>query len=218
MASIAAAVLRTLTRDETIKVLSRHDEPTVRLTAPVAPGTPARKTVLVDMDGVLADSLPNWLAAYNLFSGEDIEVEDIKSYGFGQHVRQPELLFSCLERAMVFLNAKPMPGAVEGFRKLCKAHDVYVVTYNHESCPSGFQQKLAWMRRHFPEFPSNRVIFTKNKGMVQGDVIIEDSPDNIQAWLSVNPKGRAFCIAQPYNDNLQPTGVRRVSSINEVTL
>lgn len=213
MASIQAEALRTLTRDETLKILSRHDEPTVRLGK-----TLKAATVLVDMDGVLANSLPNWLEAYNLLSGEDIDLEDIKSYGFGQYVRQPELLFSCLERAMVFLNAQPMPGAIEGFRRLHKNHDVYVVTYNHEACPSGFQQKLAWMRKHFPEFPSHRVIFTKNKGMVHGDVLIEDSPANIAAWLPMNPKGQAFCISHQYNKEFSMLGAKRVRSINEVSI
>lgn len=176
--------------------------------------------VLVDMDGVLANSLPGWLDTYALFSGEYLVPEDITGYGFEAFVGNPKLFFSCLERGLVFLHAPLMHGAAAGFNWLAEDPNlnVYIVTYSHEDCSSGHAQKIAWMKKHFPEFPTNRIIFIKDKELVRGDYIIEDAPQNIERWLAANPAGRAFIIDQPYNAQYSHPNCTRVQSINEVVL
>lgn len=168
-----------------------------------------KKIVLVDMDGVLVALTDAWLDAYAKAGGEIILPDQITTYNFTDHVKDPELFYSVLESAHVFLVAEGY-GRVGRLRALCEAYDVHIVTYVHSTAPSGHADKLTWLAQHFPWFDLNRVIFAKHKYLVQGDCIIEDSPENIDAWLEANKKGMAICIRQPYNRDWRPKHSTRV--------
>jgi len=161
--------------------------------------------ILVDMDGVVADSLPTWLQEYNLLAdGSDhLKVSDIKSYVFEKFARFPKLLYATLEIAQVFKRSLPMPGALEAVHFLrSQGHEIHFVTYNHAAVPSGFNQKLDWLQHYGLGGPDD-VTFQRDKSHTDGDILVEDNPDNVAAWLSRHPEGRAVLILHGYNKNFE---------------
>jgi 5'(3')-deoxyribonucleotidase len=120
-----------------------------------------------------------------------------------------------LETGKVFERSFPMDGALAGVQLWSADNLVYFVTYSHEDCSDGHAQKLAWMRMWLPWVREDQVIFTKHKFLVRGDVLIEDAPKNIEAWLAENPHGWAYIVDHPYNRSYSAARVTRVASVEE---
>lgn len=163
-----------------------------------------KKVILCDLDGVLVNLLDSWLSIYKEMGGESIFPEDIKTWSFEGHIKNMPLFNSCLASALE--SAVPKIGA-KAFSKLYNnpAYDVYVVTYASPHAQGlAYDTKLKWLKAYFPDFNQDNVIFTKHKHLVQGDILIEDSLENITAWLNKNPKSLAYCICAPYNYILKP--------------
>lgn len=152
--------------------------------------------ILCDMDGVLVNLLDTWLSEYRECTGETVWPSAITTYHFAAHVKQPVVLHRCLPSAL--RSAAPMPGA-QAFAKLIEQHTVHIVTYVPHDCPSGFGSKLNWLADYFPAFDRDRVIFTKEKWKVNGDLLIEDNAQACADWLAAHPEGQVALMDAPYN-------------------
>ena len=155
-----------------------------------------KKTVLVDMDGVLVDLFPLWIHNYSLATEQVLFPEDITAYELGDIIEDQDALY----RELDFENPPPKLGAKALNTLLADPRfDVYIVSYAHASQPNGPAQKLAWLKHYYPTLDPDRVIFTRHKHMVRGDILIEDNPGNIERWLAANPGGQAYVVEAPYN-------------------
>lgn len=165
-------------------------------------------TILCDMDGVLVDTLPLWLAEFNhSLPNQEISIDAITSYNFTDHpliAKHASKFFGVLEDKQVFANAPPLyPTFYELANRLYSAqNDAYLVTYVHPSCPSGEQQKRQWLSQHMPWFDQSKIIFCKDKHLVRGDILYEDNPTVIDSWLRANPKGFANMVVHTYNRSM----------------
>ena len=173
--------------------------------------------ILCDLDGVLVDLLPEWLLQYRQLGGEPLTAKNFHSYNWEDQVRNRELFLQVLKSGGLFSSARPMPGALIGFDNLRKKHDVTVVTKVMGGSSRAFDAKIGWLWRHVqPQIPTDQIIFTGAKELVRGDVLVEDSPQNLVSWLGANPKGMGFLIDHPYNRHFGHMNVTRVSSLVEV--
>jgi 5'(3')-deoxyribonucleotidase len=105
-----------------------------------------RKTIYVDMDGVLAD-----------YDGRCVELnvdpnntDNIEGF---------------------FRSLKPLPGAIEAYRKLNKIHDVYVLTTAPWDNPTALSEKNAWIKEYLPE-AYKRVIYTHHKNFLLAEISV----------------------------------------------
>jgi len=111
-----------------------------------------RKIVYVDMDGVLCD-----YAGYcNENNLDPHDTDDVMG---------------------LFLNLKPIPGAIEGFRKLMEHYDVYVLSTAPWENEFALSEKNAWIKEYLPE-AYKRVIYSHNKHLCAGDYLIDDRLKN----------------------------------------
>lgn len=161
----------------------------------------AKTRVLVDMDGVLVDLFPSWIHDYSMASEQVLFPEDITAYELGDIIEDQETLYTQLD----FEGVPPKLGA-KAFGALLDRPDldVYVVSYAHADNRHGHRQKLDWLAHYFPNLDPDRVIFTRHKELVRGDVLIEDNPGNIERWLAANPEGRVGLVTAPYNEGFVP--------------
>lgn len=176
-----------------------------------------RKPVIgCDMDGVMIDLLPEWLMQYYDMGGEWIPPESVTSYGWENFVTDKELFLKILKSGGVFYSAHPCNFASQGIEALQKIGDVVVVTKALPSSSRTFDAKLHSLWRHFPTIDFKKdVIFTGRKELVAADYLIEDSPENVDAWLARHPEGTGVLVSQSYNLDYSHERCMRVNNLIE---
>lgn len=156
--------------------------------------------ILCDLDAMACDLLTDWLALYNAKYDDKLTVDKITAWDIHQFTK-PECglkVYDLLKEPGVFANLKPLPGAVQGIKALQEAgHDVTILTAGAASdfCAS---EKLAWCKQHLG-LNRKKVIIGHPKQFVKGDLLLDDSPDNISVYRKEWPQAEIFAIAYPYN-------------------
>lgn len=157
--------------------------------------------ILLDMDGVLADFEQGFLNAWRQQHPQKPVVEIAQRKNFYIDDDYPEDCRPLVEKIFVakgfYANLPPIAGAVEGFHAMLAAgHDVCLCTSPHSYCRDCVPEKYEWVERHLGGEFARRVIVTKDKTLVFGDVLIDDRVD-IEGYRM--PSWRHVIYDQPYN-------------------
>ncbi|XP_059764273.1 5'(3')-deoxyribonucleotidase, cytosolic type [Balaenoptera ricei] len=149
-------------------------------------GRPVR--VLVDMDGVLADFEAGLLRGFRRsFPGEPhVPLQERRGFLACEQYRalRPDLadkVASVYEAPGFFLDLEPIPGALEAMREMNDMQDteVFICTSPLMKYDNCVHEKYRWVEKHLgPQFVE-RIILTRDKTVVLGDLLIDDK-DTIQ--------------------------------------
>lgn len=149
--------------------------------------------VLLDMDGVMFDTLGMWLDIYEKQTGDVLTKEEITDYKFRFLPEEKRrALFSVLDTEHFFGKLEPIPGAVEYTEKLLKLGcSISVVTAG--MLDTAVPDKLQSLRTHFGFLgdPEKYTIFTHRKDIIKGDILFDDNPRNIKQFSDA---GGITCI------------------------
>ena len=104
-------------------------------------GSVSKKTVFIDMDGVLV----NYQKHYKDFNDLNFE------------------------------NMEPIEGSIDAFHELNKNHEVYIVSAPPLKQDYAHNQKVAWVRKMLGDEFEKKIVFTRNKGLLRGDYLIDDN-------------------------------------------
>jgi len=162
--------------------------------------------ILVDVDGVVADTQEEWLRRYN-FEWEDcLRQQDITAWDVHRFVK-PECglrIYDYLKQEDLYGSVKPVDGALEGVAALRRAgHEVVFVSAGF------FPGKVQWLNTHgfLLDLPHGReawetardVVLANNKTIIQGDVLVDDKYDNVAEFFD----GAAILFDRPWNGRHQ---------------
>ncbi|XDB61619.1 PREDICTED: 5'(3')-deoxyribonucleotidase, cytosolic type [Capra hircus] len=150
-------------------------------------GTPAGRArpvrVLVDMDGVLADFEAGLLRGFlQRFPGEPhVPLEERRGFFAREQYRalRPDLadkVASVYEAPGFFLDLEPIPGALEALREMNDMQDtqVFICTTPLMKYDPCVPEKYRWVEKHLgPQFVE-RIILTRDKTVISGDLLIDD--------------------------------------------
>lgn len=104
----------------------------------------------------------------------------------------------------------PMEDAIEIIGELSWANEILIasdaLTVTNEACMIG---KKRWMKRFMPNFKFSNMIFTSNKSLIKGDIIIEDVGEQVIGF-----DGIKILFNYPYNRDFAPDF--RVESWKEI--
>lgn len=142
-------------------------------------------TVLVDMDGPLADfdrqffdtcAAKGWPLDCTL---------DTQRHRFAtDHIPDPKhrsAARSHVNTTRWFRDLPPAPGAIDGIRRLHQAADVWIVTKPLEANHHCRDDKAAWIRKHLGAEWEPRLIIAADKSIVRGTILLDDAPH--PAWF-----------------------------------
>lgn len=159
-----------------------------------------RLTILVDMDNVIADQRAGF---YRVLSQRYPEIElppqeSITSFDFENAFpeRYRELVLSVRLEKGFFRSLPAVDGAIEGLRMLADGHDVFIVTAPTWEWRYCVPEKYAWVEEKLGRDWMGRMILTRDKTLVRGDILIDDSPA-VKGVL--HPTWEHMVFAQPYN-------------------
>lgn len=74
-----------------------------------------------------------------------------------------------------FLNLKPLPDAIESVKKLMEDHDVWFASRPSFYNPLSYTEKRVCIENHFGFDVVSKLILIPNKGLLKGDILIDDS-------------------------------------------
>ena len=168
-----------------------------------------KKIILLDSDQVLAEFSRHWVKVYNeRYDDQLTEKEFAGEFGGVEKVVKPEVgekVYDLTQEPGFYQALDLVEGAVEGVKKLMGVADVYVVS-SYSVDPESAKGKVEWFKKYFPEITDNEaLVLCKPKFLVYGDVLVDDSVDNLKKWSAFmrdvlgKDDFHAVCFAAPHN-------------------
>lgn len=140
--------------------------------------------VLVDSDGVISNLAQHWADVYNELYDDNLPVDAF--IGFKDVHEQAKCgkgIYDIIKRPGFFDKLQPLPGAVESLNRLSTNPklDCYILT-DYSGNAAIAHGKMESLPRCFPFFDPKRVILCKPKFLVYGNVLVDDSLENLLNW------------------------------------
>lgn len=160
------------------------------------------KLLLVDQDGVLADFDAGVRRDWQQHYGSPLPVAARRHFYLRddmapEHHRALHALYT---RPGFFAGLPPVPGAVAALHALlAHGHDVRICTSPINDYRHCVAEKLMWVEQHLGGDWVGRVVLTKDKTWVRGDVLIDDKP---AISGSLAPLWQHWLYDAPYNRHL----------------
>jgi 5'-nucleotidase len=169
---------------------------------------PLRKPIiLVDMDSTIADYNGRLVSNYVLsHPGEPyIHPDDATDFYISKDYERlisPEAgkeIRRISWQKNFFLSLDPIPGAIDALNEmLAVGYEVYICTSPQSRFENCVDEKYRWVLAHMGRAWTDRMIVTKDKTLVNGDILVDDKP-NITGL--VEPSWTRIYYEQPYNRN-----------------
>ena len=160
----------------------------------------SRLRVLCDMDGVVVDIMSLWLKMYNRDYDDNLKVDDIVSRSIEKYVRPEcgEGIYKYLRMKGFFRQAQPYPEAKDGIQKLLNIeNDIWFVTTPAIDAKYLMHEKIEWVEELYPQIGSKKTIFCLHKGIINGDVLIDDVFENFNGFYGVK-----VLFERPWNQHI----------------
>ena len=163
-----------------------------------------KKIILVDMDGVLSDFegrfLEEWKKKFPhhphvpLEERETFYLEENYPGGLEKDIK------SIFSAPGFFENLDAIPGGKEAITKMQSlGHEVIICTSpisNYENC---VLEKYHWVEKNLGYEWTKKMIVTKDKTLVYGDILIDDRPEHVGLK---KPVWKHVLFEAPYNKNV----------------
>jgi 5'-nucleotidase len=151
-----------------------------------------RKTIAIDMDGVIADTVAQFITWYHREYNVLINKDDFN--GKPESEGLPNGAVRKFAHTKGFFRTLPvMDGAREAVLELMKNFDVYIVSAAMEF-PHSLAEKYEWLQEHFPFITWNNIIFCGDKSIIGTDYMIDDHVKNLDCC-----KGKTILFTAGHN-------------------
>lgn len=154
-----------------------------------------KESLLIDMDGVMADTMGGMFDYVEKHYGHSLAHEDVIDYWFSSMPEKKDDIMAAMRSEGFYRNLDVITGAVRGIRRLREEFNgnVYVCSAPMAGLDSCETEKRDWLAEHFDDEFARNAIITPDKTLVPGRVIVEDNP-NISGGV-----WRPVMFDQPYN-------------------
>lgn len=136
--------------------------------------------IAFDIDDVLADLVPAWLAKYNADYQDTLKRQDITAWDITQFVKPAcgTKIYDYLSEDL-YDNVQPLPGALDAVRLARKCGKVIFVTSCH---PSHMGRKFRWLNNHGFNVTKEEYVECSDKSLILADIMIDDNPVNLEGF------------------------------------
>jgi 5'(3')-deoxyribonucleotidase len=166
------------------------------VTAPASQGGACRRLrIAIDMDEVIADSVGKHLRVYNRAFGAQLTRGDLAGRSLEDSVpsRQTEATRGLVLEPGFFRDLDLIEDSREVIRQLAERYEIFIATAAME-VPTSFGDKYAWLREHFPFIPPSHIVFCGDKGVLDVDYLIDDTPRHFDRF-----RGTPLLFSAPHN-------------------
>lgn len=157
--------------------------------------------LLLDQDNVLADFETGFRAAWTAAHPNIPPVAEADRKSFQVRDDYPPELQQAVDAIIqgpgFYRNLPPMSGAMQGVRDLlAEGVDIYICTSPLSQYQNCVLEKYEWVEEHLGSEFTKRVILTRDKTLIKGDLLVDDKPE-IRG--SATPQWQHILYDQPYN-------------------
>ncbi len=136
-----------------------------------------KKSIAIDMDGVLADVEKQYITWYEREYGVSVPRESLLGIPEGDALPDG-LVWKFIHSPGFFRTAPLIDGAVEAVKQLMERYEVYIVSAAMEF-PLSLAEKHEWLKEHFPFISWKNIVFCGDKSIVNTDYMIDDHRKNL---------------------------------------
>ncbi len=138
--------------------------------------------ILVDQDGPLADLEQGFLDAWRKQYPNEFYVPLDQRTTFYIEDMYPKRLQKKARRILTtrgfFLNLKPHMEGIAAIKELvAMGHEVYICTIPMKGNDQCALEKTLWIKKHIGKDFLHRVIFTSDKTLIHGAILLDDRPE-----------------------------------------
>ena len=139
-----------------------------------------RKSIAVDMDGVIADTVAQFILWYE----RDHQIKITREAFYGKpeiEVLPPGVMEKIVHCPGFFRTVPVIKNAQQALLTLSKNFDIYIVSAAMEF-PNSLPEKYAWLHEHFPFISWRNIIFCGDKSVIAADYMIDDHVRNLDSF------------------------------------
>ena len=164
--------------------------------------------IAVDMDGVLSDTVTQFITWEEKETGVRRKIEDLM--GKSELEAFPNSK-KYLHTRSFFRTALVIEDSQQVLRQLYDKYEIFIVSAATEF-PLSLSEKQEWLNEHFPFIPWQRMVFCGSKEIVQADIMIDDHFKNLDFF-----RGQiSILFTQPHNAHADKGRHLRVHSWKEI--
>jgi 5'-nucleotidase len=161
--------------------------------------------ILVDMDGVIADFDGEFLQRYRRRYPDKLYYPFEQRTEFYVKDQYPEelkpLVAEILLEPTFFRDMMPMDGAMEALLEMeAVGLEVFICTSPFTTYQNCVLEKYQWVESYLGSEWVNRIILTKDKTLVRGDILIDDKPEITGVDV---PNWEHILYDRPYNQGVK---------------
>ncbi len=154
-----------------------------------------KKTIAIDMDGVLADVETQFLNWYEPDYGIKVPKENLIGVSEGDAFPDKGAVRKFVTAPGFFRTLPLMQDAVESVLSLMEDYEVYIVSAAMEF-PQSLAEKYEWLKEHFPFIGWKHIVFCGDKSIINTDYMIDDHCKNLDF-----SKGETIMFSAGHNAN-----------------
>lgn len=126
--------------------------------------------------------------SFNFYDGQPPEVVDA--------------IRAIMDHPGFYADLVPIDGWIDAMHEISGAgHQVFIVTSPWTTNPTCAQDKLDWVARHLGEAWRERVIITRDKTVIHGDILVDDKP--VISGANPSPSWEHVLFHQNYNKDIE---------------
>ena len=176
-----------------------------------------RPRFLCDVDDVICNYKQGFIAAVNASGVRQLKPDHVftdwdLSKSLGLTDTEDDKVYALINLPGFAQNLSPLPGAIEGVKKIMEIADVLFVTSPLKTSQTWGYDRMHWLQKYFGEEQGKKVVSTSEKYAVEGDFLLDDKPGHITEWQAQHPRGHAILWITPQNMHMAPKNMVGLAS------
>jgi 5'-nucleotidase len=157
--------------------------------------------ILVDMDNTLVEFSESLARIWRERYPGEVFVSPAEQRNFHPHKDYPkhlhEKVHAICHEAGFIRELAPTPGGIDAVREmLAEGYDVRFVTSHLIGYDPSVLEKFQWVEDHFNREFVDRIVLTRDKTLIRGDILVDDKP---VITGSMTPTWTHVIYGRPYN-------------------